>query len=600
MTSRLCCALLLACCVISAVWGSDAERKALLAIAELDARGALAQVAADDLRRLGVSADATVRRMADFYAAKGQLPAQRESVLKRWQALLAGEQPGTELWALITLGLGDSRRQQEPPDADAALLAYQDILTRRPQGLIALRAAIASGEVFAAKGDEAQAAKAWQWALALLERDRYLDAAKAGISADALKQRLADLGAKQAKAKPAEDLVLFRRAEDFRLKGDWLAAVKVYDELMKRFPASSTIPPATWGFGDCLMTAGRLENALQYWSDFVATDPTGPWRAQAMISLGDALLERRFDLAAAKGYIDKVAAYYPSCRDGQVAGWADMGYAIHQRQGLLAYIDNQPAEAIAWFAKASQCNPPRSYRTAHGNLPSGLDQLIDRLRRGDSLTPASVREGRSEAALILLLADIHQAADDLPKAEPLYQRVIENDQSWIEQVANSTSDGAIGSRLLPPMLPRQPVAKLNPTPAQRAWATYQSARIAHTHFAFEQAIAAYLKVADGYKECAWADAALVRAGILYFSNLRKPGEALGCFTRVVNAYPTGDEAQRAGMYVGMIYAWGGNWPKAKAAYLDYLKKFPQSPYAKAISTDLLPEVEAKLAAKQGR
>lgn len=601
MLLRSCSALLLLCCALVGARGSDVERKALLAIAELDARGALAQVAPDDLRRLSASAEATVRRTADFYSAKRLLPAQRETVLKRWQGLLAGEQPGTELWALITLAIGDSRRQQDQPDADAALLAYQEILTRRPQGMPALRAAIASAEVFAAKGDAAQAAKSYQWALDLFERDRYLDAAKSGISDEVLKQRMAGLGPQQATAKIGEDVALFRRAEEFRLKGDWLAAVKVYDELQKRFPASDTIPPATWGFGDCLLTAGRLENALQYWSDFIAADPAGPWRAQAMISLGDVLLERRFDLPAAKGYIDKAAAFYPTCRDGQVAGWADMGYAIHQRQGLLAYIDNQPTDAIAWFAKAALCNPPRSYRTANGNVPSGLDQLIDRLRRGDSLTPVSVREGRSEAALILLLADIHQAADDLAKAEPLYRRIIENDHSWIEQVANSTANGAVGSRLLPPLLPRQPVPKLNPTTAQLAWATYQGARIAHTRFEFTKAIAAYLQVADGYKDSPWADAALVRAGILYFSNLRKPGEALTCFARVVAGYPQGEEAQRAGMYVGIIYAWGGNHAKAKAAYLDYLKKYPQSPYAKAITGDLLPRVEAQLtSAKQGR
>lgn len=594
--------LLLACCLLGAgaVWASEAERKALLVIADHDARGSLAQVPAEDLRRLAVSADAAVRRLAEFYAAKCQSSSQPQVALKRLQDLLASEAAGSDLWAMLTLAIGDSQRQK--PDPDAALLAYQDILTKRPQGLTALRAALASGELFAERGDSAQAAKAYQWAIDLLARDRYLDAQKAGITADALKKRLAEVGqTKSAKAKPAEDLALFRRAEDFRLRGEWLEAVKTYKELMERFPTSDTIPPATWGFGDCLLTAGRLENALQYWAEFVAADPTGPWRAQAMISLGDTLLERRFDLAAAKGFIDKAAAYYPTCRDGQVAGWADMGYAIHQRQGLLAYIDNQPADAIAWFAKAAQCNPPRSYRTTQANLPSGLDQLIDRLRRGDSLTPPAVREGRSEVALILLLADIHQAVDDLPKSEPLYQRVIENDRSWIEQVAITTGDGAIGSRLLPPLLPRQPVPRLNPTPAQLAWATYQSARIAHTRFDFTKAIAAYLQVADSHKDCPWADAALVRAGILYYSNLRKPGEALGCFARVVANYPQGDEAQRAGMYIGLVYAWCNNHAKAKAAYLDYLKKYPQSPYAKAIREDLLPRTEAQLtAAKQGR
>ncbi len=599
MPRRFSCALLLLCCALGVACGSDVERRVLRAIVELDARGALAQVAADDLQRLSKSSDATVRRMADFYSAKRLLPAQRETVVKRWKGLLGEEQPGTELWALITLAIGDSQRQQDQPDTDAALLAYQEILTRRPQGLPALRAAIASAEVFVAKGDAAQAAKAYQWALDLLERDHYLDVAKAGISAEALKQRMTSLGPRQDKAKIGEDITLFRRAEEFRLNGDWLAAIRVYHELMQKFPASDTIPPATWGFGDCLLTAGRLENALQYWGDFVVADPAGPWRAQAMISLSDVLLERRFDLVAAKTFIDKAAALYPASLNSQVAGWADMGYAIQQRQGLLAYIDNRPADAIAWFAKAAQCNPPRSYRTANGSVPGGLDQLIDRIRRGDSLTPPAVRAGRSETALILLLADIHQAVDDLPKAEPLYQRVIENDRSWIERVANSTGDGSIGSRLLPPQLPRQPVPRLNPTPAQIAWANYQKARIAHTRFEFNKAISAYLLVADDYKDSPWADAALVRAGILYFSNRRKPGEALTCFTRVVENYPRGEEAQRAGMYVGIIYAWGKNHAKAKAAYLDYLKKYPQSPYAKAIAEDLLPRTEAQLtAAKQ--
>ena len=574
--------------------GSDAERAALASISDLDDHGRLAQVSADDIQRLGRSTDQGVRKLAAFYSAKIQAQKQPLAALKQWKEQLDGETSGTELWAMLKLAIGNGMRTAESPDLTGALLSYQDILTKRPQGAIAFKAAVASGDAYAAQNNAPEAEKAYRWALSLLERDHYIDVSRVGIGPDALRNRIAGLHAQDKKAVAAEDRDLFRRAEENRLKGDWLNAIKLYRELMDRFPTSNTIPPATWGFGDCLLTSGRLENAIQYWSNFASDDYAGPWRAQALVSLADVFLERRFDLAAAKDVITRAGTLYDACTAREVPGWKDMGYSIFQRQGLLAYIANKPDEAITWFSRAAQLNPPQSFRSAQGNVQSGLNQLIDRLRRGESLTPPEVRAGRSEPALILLLADIHQAADDLGKAEPLYRRVVENDRSLIEQVANATSDGAVGSRLLPPLLPRLPVPKLNPTPVQLAWATYQLGRIAHTRFEFTKAIEAYRKVGDAYKECPWADAALVRAGILYFSNLKKPGEALSCFSHVVAAYPSGSEAQRAAMYIGMIYSWGRNYPEAVAAYQDFLKRYPQSPYAKAIADDLLPKAKAQL------
>ena len=121
---------------------------------------------------------------------------------------------------------------------------------------------------------------------------------------------------------------------------------------------------------------------------------------------------------------------------------------------------------------------------------------------------------------------------------------------------------------------------------QKSWADYQMARIKNITFELEDSLARYLAVAEKYKDSPFADEALLRAGVIYYSNMRKPEEALLCYHRITKDYPKSNEAIRAAYYIAEIYRWTKQIEKAKKSYSSFIRKYPQSGYASFAKEEL--------------
>lgn len=506
------------------------------------------------LAKLIKAEDLLVRLEASFLLGRVMVKGNhQEDALKLWEKAL-GEAQGTAWWARLKVAMGG--QYKDKGETDKALLAFEEVLTKEPHGEVALDAAIATGDVRVKQKDYPQAVRAYEWAINFA-RTEFSASPDLGSLNKKLEEARKHLRVEQS----GEDTSLFEEAERLRGQKQWPDARAKYEEFCRRFPESPKAPPATWAIGDCLLGERKVDNAIAWWQSFIQDDRKGPWRGPAYVSVGDALLEFRFDFRSGKEAYETAQRLYD---DGasSVAGWSDAAYAIHQRMGVAAYIQNQDEKALKWFESSAAHNPPRPFVVAAGHVPSGVESLVVKLRNREKITPPLVRQGDPNATLLILLGDIHYEADDYKKSRDLHERIL---------VARS----------------------LHPSREQRAWSLYQLGRMHNWNFEFEPAIQKYLEVADKHTGVPWGDRALLLAGIAFYST-DKPDEALKCYERILREYPQSADTDRAAYYIGLVYEWTHRYKQAKAAYDRFLQTYPDSAYCGAIRRRHLPVVEISL------
>jgi tetratricopeptide (TPR) repeat protein len=543
----------------AALWGSQAESDALATIRAADAHNQLSSVA-DALMPLTKSTDPAVRNEAWFYLGKAcQSLGKTAEASRIWSDNVLRLDPGSDLWGRDECALGCLYANQG--DANKGLAELQEVIERCPHSRAAFDAALAAAGIFSAQGQPVKAVHALEFAQRLSDTDLYDgNPAAIGIDRAALAKALADARRKVAVADQGEDEVLFKEAEAAMARRAWDEAKAKYADLITRYPKSALVPHAAWRTGDCLIGLGKLDEAKSQLTLFISANPKGPWRGQAMISLGDLLLERYFDEATAAACFNQAYGIWSTQKDDPT--WGVEANAILQRLGLMAYLGGDHGKAMDWFSQASIQTRTLPYSTgsSHSN---GYEALLSDLRNGRQISQPEVLAGDPATALVIAMGDIAFTCDDHEGAERCYNRILAPDFG-------------------------KPVSDI-----QSAWAHLQLGRIANLHFRFDAALKEYATVSTDHAHSPYAANALLLAGIVDYSNLKKPEEAIVCYQHIVNDHPDSDLVPQATMYIGLVYQWTGRAGEARQIYRSFLSQFPNSPYASAVRDDLLPAVIPK-------
>lgn len=562
MGLRLVCALAMTAAGASAAPGAppaESLRQTVKEIGESVTRGGSSR-AIVELGKAVKAGDRDLRVEAGYHLGRAYaFEGQDAEAMAAWAKALAEAPRRGYLWSLLKVAMAELHHRKG--EDEQALQCYDDVLEDRSGGHVSFTAAVGSGDVRMKRKEYDRAVKAYEWAESYA-RTAYPPLKETG-----------DLGKKLAEArrlreigKSGLDEVLFREAEQLRAGQRWREAREKYEELTVRFRDGAHVPPSTWAIGECLAGEGRLDDAITYWKQFIRLDEKGPWRGQAFVSLGDLLLEEKLDLAAAKtAYTRAYDLYTGDART--VAGWPAAAYSIHQRQGVLAYVAGDKKATLEWFERAARNSPPSSYEVVAGYVPSAIERLMVRLRRGGEPTPPEARRGDPRVVVMQVVADLHAEAEDYAKSRRLHERVLQSKE-------------------------------LRPGREQRAWSTYQLGRMHYWTFEFEPAIRRFLEVADAYAGVPWADEALVRAGVVHFTNLRKPEEAIRFYDRVLREYPASNQAPRAAFFLGVAYRTLRQYDKALAVYDRLMKTWPKSEFAETARAWELPEIRGKMEAEK--
>jgi TolA-binding protein len=94
----------------------------------------------------------------------------------------------------------------------------------------------------------------------------------------------------------------------------------------------------------------------------------------------------------------------------------------------------------------------------------------------------------------------------------------------------------------------------------------------------------------------WAPRALFYVGTTTNNYGQDHTGAARIFKEIVRRYPQSDIADKAAYFVGVMYEVSAEYAQAKAAYEDFLKRYPGSKWVDLVRGEHLKRVEEQLAA----
>ncbi len=92
----------------------------------------------------------------------------------------------------------------------------------------------------------------------------------------------------------------------------------------------------------------------------------------------------------------------------------------------------------------------------------------------------------------------------------------------------------------------------------------------------------------------WADDALVLHANLEWNSFQNGDKAVPLWTRVLDQHPGSGHGPRAAYFIGVAHENTKQWDKAKSAYDDAKKRFPDSPFNRLIDSHM-KKVQSELA-----
>lgn len=366
---------------------------------------------------------------------------------------------------------------------------------------------------------------------------------------------------------------LYRKAVLSRQARDLDAAESAIAEVAQRHAGSPWAPPTRVLAGWVRMERGKRQEGDDIWSNFIAEDPTGPWRAMAQLARFDAALEYFADGARARRVLDDLAVLaskrttVPVDAGARVPppgdGWDGIDRELALRRILLALVagDQTLAQGLAepWISRNGKDRPTSSI-SGHVTAPStGVGKLVERLATGIPLTPAdALAVHRDTANVRIILADWWICVDEPHRARRVLTEVL-NDRK-------------------------------NSTTTQRVYATMRLADIDYASWDVDQFCAGYRACLEQSADNPWAPHQhLALAVDLYARRNDEPG-ALQRLALIQARFPQSPEARSAGYYRGMIPWWAGRWNEAAAAWDDLDRRYPDNAWHELLETAYRPKL----------
>jgi len=181
-------------------------------------------------------------------------------------------------------------------------------------------------------------------------------------------------------------------------------AIKIYSRIVKLHPDHDLASASAFYIGQCYFSLGKMKEAVAQLKGMIDQDDKGSWRGVAYLLLGGIYLEYAFDADQAKQWYESCLKHFEVSK--ALPGWG-VGYQVHQRMGIIAYVEDDHKAAIEWFEKASKLDPPRFYVDAHGTMPSGVEVMADKLRRGEEIVPKVALGREKRARLMMTLGEVY-------------------------------------------------------------------------------------------------------------------------------------------------------------------------------------------------
>jgi len=340
-------------------------------------------------------------------------------------------------------------------------------------------------------------------------------------------------------------------AEAKMAQGDCAGALRLFNRFRGR-QSSPQWGRAWYGYGLCRRALGEPEKALETWDEVLrqaALFTNTLCAAECRRARADALFE---DLAepgkALPEYLAARESLPPDRRPDD---------ALEQRvaQVLLALGRGAEARPVFEAFRSRESGDPLRVRYWDGlialcNAPAAIDPRTSEERKADFLKK---------------VADVHFASECWDKAASLYLKA----------------------------------AKAAPASETAAWSEMQRGRCLARLNRPEKALDVYDRFKTEYRRSAWADDALLRAGVLCAGPLGDAKRAGGYFREILAAHPDGDQAEAALLYLATLAWWGEEWAEAGRLNKAFLEKYPDSPFREEILSVRLPAIARRSNAAVG-
>lgn len=215
---------------------------------------------------------------------------------------------------------------------------------------------------------------------------------------------------------------------------------------------------------------------------------------------------------------------------------------VYLRSGVVAYLSGDYDRAVKLCRMAA--NAGQSAR------PEGISSLIDLAMSRKRITPEEALRGDEKVSLVLQLADAYFVVGNSKKAMELLNKVLGTD-NWGDK-------------------------------QQRSWAAYRRGRVLFMGEWMDAdplgAQADYLLAVRQDPKSPWAYDALFLAANIEFNVNRNYSKAIDLWRRVVAEYPQSAEAPRSAYFIGVAMEQQKKPREAREAYLDYIRRYPESPF----------------------
>lgn len=433
-------------------------------------------------------------------------------------------------------------------------------------------------------------------------------------------------------------------------KSDFPRALLLYEGWLKAHPSSPLREKAEYQHAGVLWAAGRLADAVAAFTAFLARYPSGCFCGEAEKMLVHVKADLACRLAAEKKTAAAVGGQLASdldsaealVRDGRYAdalhlfarfrgrqydplwGRAWYGYGVSLRAldepgralsawdevvrqaalftNTLCAAESRRARADTLFGDLAE--PERAlseYRAIRADLsPEAEDPALEKqialsllaLGRGEEARPVfeAFRKKESSDPLRVRYWDGLISLCGRPATAAAARPPGEREAARLCKVADVQFASGVWNKAAALYFK---ASRSAPGSETAAWSQMQRGRCLARLNKFSKALNVYDTFKKEYSKSAWADDALLRAGVLCAGPLGDARRGENYFREILEEHPGGDRAETAFLYLATLAWWNGEWTEAERLNKAFLEKYPDSPLKEEILTARLPAIAKK-------